>query len=87
LYGLPVAEALAANVPVIASDLQVFRETGGEHITAVSPIDGEKWLATIRAFARTDSAELRAVSAGRETQDRPNWQAYFAKIESFLASL
>ncbi len=86
-YGLPVAEALAANVPVIASDLQVFWETGGERITTISPIDGEKWLETIRAFARADPAELRAVSAGRETPDRPNWDGYFAKIENFLASL
>jgi glycosyltransferase involved in cell wall biosynthesis len=86
-YGLPVAEALAAGVPVIASDLQVFREIGGDRITAVSPIDGEKWLETIRVFARSGPAERRAVLAGREVQDLPNWESYFPKIESFLASL
>jgi glycosyltransferase involved in cell wall biosynthesis len=86
-YGLPVGEALAANVPVIVSDLQVFRETGGDHITAISPIDGEKWLETIRAFARADSAERGAILAGRENQHRANWKGYFPKIESLLASL
>jgi glycosyltransferase involved in cell wall biosynthesis len=86
-YGLPVAEALAADVPVIASDLQVFKETGGERITAISPIDGEKWLATIRDFTRAASPQSPEVLTGRETQDRPNWEGYFAKIESFLASL
>ncbi len=25
-YGLPIVEALAANIPVIASDIPVFRE-------------------------------------------------------------
>jgi hypothetical protein len=72
---------------VIVSDLQVFRETGGDHITAISPIDGEKWLETIRAFARVDSAERGAILAGRENQHRANWEDYFPKIESFLASL
>jgi len=29
-FGLPVAEALAAKVPVIASNLEVFQEFGGD---------------------------------------------------------
>jgi glycosyltransferase involved in cell wall biosynthesis len=86
-YGLPVAEALAAGVPVIASDLPVFRETCGERITAISPIDGEKWLETVRAFARTGPAGSRAALAGCKRPDLPGWSSYFAKVESFLASL
>ena len=86
-YGLPVTEALAADVPVIVSDLEVFRETAGDHITAISPIDGEQWLETIRAFARGDSAERGAILAGHKNRDRMNLEGYFPKIESFLASL
>jgi glycosyltransferase involved in cell wall biosynthesis len=32
-FGLPVIEAAAHHTPVIASDLPVFREVGGEHVT------------------------------------------------------
>jgi glycosyltransferase involved in cell wall biosynthesis len=86
-YGLPVAEALASDVPVIVSDLAVFRETGGDQITAISPIDGEKWLETIRAFAHGDSAKRRAILHVHKTRDGANFGDYFPKIEAFLASL
>lgn len=85
-YGLPLVEALAAGVPVIASDLEVFRETGGARITAISPIDGEKWLAAIRAFARAGRAQRHALPT--ETENRgAGWDGYFRAIESFLAGL
>ena len=32
-FGLPLLEALAAGTPVVASDLPVLREVGGEHVT------------------------------------------------------
>jgi glycosyltransferase involved in cell wall biosynthesis len=35
-YGLPISEALALGVPVIASDIPVFREVAGKKFT---PID------------------------------------------------
>lgn len=31
-FGLPIVEALAADIPVIASDIAIFREIGGESI-------------------------------------------------------
>jgi glycosyltransferase involved in cell wall biosynthesis len=83
-YGLPVAEAVAAGVPVIASDLEVFREIGGERITTISPIDGEKWLETIRRFTAANSAERAHFMKG---QPAPTWEDYFNKVEAFLDAL
>lgn len=31
-FGMPVSEAMASNIPVVASDIPVFRETGGEGV-------------------------------------------------------
>jgi len=86
-YGLPIAEALAAHTPVIASDIPVFEEVGGGRIVAVSPIDGEKWLEAIRAFAKPDSPERRAVLAKLDKQEPASWTNYFASIGEFLESL
>ncbi len=86
-YGLPAAEALAANVPVIASNIPVFRETGRGRITAVSPIDGESWLETIRALARSNRPERQAVRAECERYEATAGSNYFAKVSGFLETL
>jgi glycosyltransferase involved in cell wall biosynthesis len=87
-YGLPFIEAQAANVPVIASDIPVFRESGGDRVTLISPIDGEKWLETIRSFVRKDP-EYRSnrLEGASEAQSLLNWEVYFSKVEGFLGTL
>jgi glycosyltransferase involved in cell wall biosynthesis len=85
-YGLPIVEALAAHVPVIASDIPVFHESGGDRIITVSPIDGERWLDAIRRFTPGQSPERQAAVAKIEPE-APSWQGYFGKLESFLESL
>ncbi len=84
-YGLPFVEAQAANVPVIASDIPVFRETGGNRVTLVSPINGEHWLETIRslAFQPRGHHDMRRV----ESEGASNRDAYFSKVEKFLSTV
>ncbi|MFZ3325200.1 MAG: glycosyltransferase family 1 protein [Methylocella sp.] len=86
-YGLPVAEALAASVPVIASDIAVFRETGGGRIIAISPIDGEGWLEAVRALARCSRPERQTFGAASESHEAIAGANYFAKVSGFLETL
>jgi glycosyltransferase involved in cell wall biosynthesis len=86
-YGLPVAEALAANVPVIAADIAVFRETGGGRIIAISPIDGEGWLEAVRALARCSRPERQTFGAASESHEAIAGANYFAKVSGFLETL
>jgi hypothetical protein len=78
---------LAALVPVIASDIPVFRETGGGRITAVSPIDGEGWLEMIRALARSNRSERQTIRAECERYDVTAGPNYFAAVSGFLETL
>ncbi|MGH6869462.1 MAG: glycosyltransferase, partial [Methylocella sp.] len=86
-YGLPVAEAMAARVPVIASDIPVFRETAGGRITALSPIDGEGWLEAIRALARSHRSERQTIGAESQRYEATAESHYFANVSGFLETL
>jgi len=51
-FGLPVVEAMALGTPVVASDIPVLREVGGE-ITAYCPVaDVESWARVVAALLR-----------------------------------
>jgi glycosyltransferase involved in cell wall biosynthesis len=70
-FNLPVAEALAMGVPVIASDIAVHRELAGNaHL--IDPLDGPAWLAAIEGAAarRPPSRISRALS----------WRQHFAIV-------
>src|SRR5262249_19727720 len=47
-YGLPAIEALAAGVPVIASDLPSLRMLCQPGLSLLDPLDGLGWLAAVR---------------------------------------
>lgn len=77
-YGLPVAEALAAGVPLIASNLPIFREIGGEDATYLDPLDGPAWRREI--LARSSEPPAREISR----RSGSTWTDYFTGLETFL---
>jgi len=63
-YGLPLSEALAMSIPVIASNLSVFKEIAGEIPEYIDPLDGKEWEKNIIEYSSQDS-QLRTAQLNR----------------------
>ena len=85
-FGLPVVEALEHGLPVIASDLAVFREVAGTIPLYLGPEDEAAWEAAIIDFA-TSSKERERQLRAIETFQAPSWEQHFAKVEALFANL
>lgn len=87
-FGLPVAEALIAGVPVIASDIEPFREVGGAAPDYIHPLDGLGWLDAIRDFAAPGSSRrAAAMERLREAPLKNDADGFVRTIEEFFSSL
>lgn len=86
-YGMPLAEALMAGVPVIASDLPVFGEFAADVPQWVSPLDGMGWLRTVMAYTDSQHPERLAQLDRLRAWRAPNWDDHFEVVEDFLERL
>jgi glycosyltransferase involved in cell wall biosynthesis len=86
-YGLPLVEALGSGVPVIASDLPVFREIGAGIPTFIEATASRDWEAAILDYAEADSAARSAQLKCMAGFRAPSWDDHFKTVETFLKTL
>jgi glycosyltransferase involved in cell wall biosynthesis len=86
-FGIPLVEALVAGIPVIASDLAVFREIAGS-IPELLPLDDQDtWIAALTDYASENSVRREEQLVRLKGYAAPTWSAHFDKIEALLDQL
>ncbi|KTC85456.1 glycosyltransferase family 4 protein [Legionella drozanskii] len=84
-YGLPLVEALALGVPVIASDVPVYREIAGNIPEYVDPLDGKRWEELIMDYAQPNSSCRSAQMMRLQHFKKPTWDDHFQNVDDFLS--
>jgi glycosyltransferase involved in cell wall biosynthesis len=72
-FGLPLAEAMAAGVPAVASDIPALREVGGEAVRYADRHDPASFAAAIREALDDRQGSLLRAAAGRGRARRFRW--------------
>lgn len=86
-YGIPIVEAAASGVPVVASDIAVHREIGAGFAAFLDPLDGLGWMRTVEDLSRPASALRETLAARLDGYAAPTWSAHFERVEALLATL
>ena len=78
-FGLPLLEAMAARVPVVASDVPVFREIAGDAVGYFTPRSPGELAAAVQRLD-DPSVRARALDAGSALAAAATWEASVTKL-------
>ena len=90
-FGLPVVEAMACGTPVVASDLNVLREVGGDAAVYCPVADVDAWSEAVIALLeeRQNESQLWELrqSEGLAQATKFTWSAYASRMVELYREL
>ncbi len=86
-FGLPLVEALQRGLPVLASDLPVFREVARDLPEYLDPLDTANWLQAVLDYtAPGHRRRERRIEALRAFAP-PTWSDHFATVDALMSRI
>ncbi len=72
-FGLPLLEAMAAGVPIVASDAEAVREVSGGAALTLPPDDPERWARALTEVTYDTAVAGRLRALGHAVAQRHTW--------------
>ena len=84
-FGIPIAEALALGVPVIASNIAAHREVGKDCTEYLDPLDGPAWFRALDDYAASPSPRRENMQRAASGYRSMTWPQHFHVVEKILS--
>ncbi len=84
-FGIATLEAMAAGVPVIASDLPALRESTGGYATLLPPQDKSAWVEAARELLTNAARRYEYAHVARAWASQHTWERAVLRFEEYLA--
>ncbi len=72
-FGLPAVEAMSVGAPLVASDIPVLREVGGDAAVYVPPREPEAWADALADLLADEARRAELAERGLERSRRFDW--------------